>query len=383
MGITPDGSKVLFSSRTELTDDANTGELEGVPNQFENIYLYDVNTKKLTDLTVDNKPVDERRGAGVVEVLRTSEDFSYIYFVATGDLAPGATSGEQNIYVWHEGKITYIGANPDGAPEQGYRVDATPDGKHFIFLSSTNQTAYDSEGKLMVYKYDYGDAVQCVSCRPSGAPPTRPAASAFNENMISNDGSRVFFVTADKLVPQASNGVQNVYEYENGEPHLMTPGDTEGPIALLGASESGNDVFLVTTEELAKGEGRAWGVYDARVNAQVPPVFPSVGCQGENCRGPRTQPPNYTSSGTQSFEAITRVAASAPKSVRAATVQIRVIAPGDGTVSISGRGLKSATLQVSRAGSVTMGLALRPKADKRRRRVGRLQDRWRSPVHGR
>ena len=38
VGITPDGSKVLFSSRTELTDDANTGELEGVPNQFENIY---------------------------------------------------------------------------------------------------------------------------------------------------------------------------------------------------------------------------------------------------------------------------------------------------------------------------------------------------------
>ena len=259
VGITPDGSKVMFSSRTELTDDASTGELEGVPNQSENIYLYDVSTEKLTDLTIDNKPIDERRGAGVIQVLRTSEDFSYVYFVATGNLAPGATSGELNIYVWHKGKTTYIGSNPDGAPEQGYRVDATPDGKHFIFLSSTNQTAYDSEGKLMVYKYDYGDAVQCVSCRPSGTPPSRPAASAFNENMISNDGSRVFFVTADKLVPQASNGVQNVYEYENGEPHLMTPGDTEDPIALLGASESGDDVFLVTTEELAKGEGRAWG----------------------------------------------------------------------------------------------------------------------------
>ena len=161
VGITPDGSKVLFSSRTELTDDANTGELEGVPNQFENLYLYDVNTKKLTDLTVDNKPVDERRGAGVVEVLRTSEDFSYVYFVATGDLAPGATSGDQNIYVWHEGKITFIGSEPGRRARTGLPGRRRlPDGKHFIFLSPTNQTAYDSAGKLMVYKYVYGDAVR-------------------------------------------------------------------------------------------------------------------------------------------------------------------------------------------------------------------------------
>ena len=115
--------------------------------------------------------------------------------------------------------------------------------------------------------------------------------------MISNDGSRVFFVTADKLVPQASNGAQNVYEFENGEPHLTAPGDTEGPIALLGASESGDDVFLVTTENSRRAKGEPGRLRRPGQCPGAAGVHP-VGCQGENCRGPRTQPPNYTSSGT-------------------------------------------------------------------------------------
>ena len=140
---------------------------------------------------------------------------------------------------------------------------------------------------------------------------------------------------------------------------------------MIGASETGDDVFLVTTEELAKGEGRAWGdLRRPRQCVRCRRKCPPVECQGENCRGARTRPPEVTSSGTASFEAINRVAVSAPKSVRAAKVKVRVIAPGDGTVSISGRGVKPIDPQVSRAGSVTLTLALKPKADKRRRRAG-------------
>ena len=138
----------------------------------------------------------------------------------------------------------------------------------------------------------------------------------------------------------------------------------------MGASETGDDVFLVTTVELAKAEGLAWGIYDARVNAVVPQEVPPTECQGESCRGERTRPTEVTSAGTASFEAINRVSVSAPKSVRAGKVKVRVIAPGDGTISISGRGVKPIETQASRAGSVTLTLALKPSADKRRQRAG-------------
>jgi hypothetical protein len=152
--------------------------------------------------------------------------------------------------------------------------------------------------------------------------------------------------------------------------HLLSPGDTETQVGLLGASETGDDVFLITTEELAKGEGGAWAAYDASVDAVVPQEETGTGCQGENCRGPRTEAPVVTSPGTASFEAINRVAASAPRSIRGAKVQVRVIAPGTGTVQVSGRGLKPVTVQVSKSGSTPVTLNLKASADGRRKRTG-------------
>ena len=56
------------------------------------LYSYDVETDELTDLTVDKDIADKETGAGVEHILGASRDASYVYFVATGNLAPGATS---------------------------------------------------------------------------------------------------------------------------------------------------------------------------------------------------------------------------------------------------------------------------------------------------
>ena len=70
VGIAADGSRVLFTSRSELTDDANTGRTLGVPNdQGNDIYSYDVGSGALTDLTVDDDPADVAAGADVEKVV--------------------------------------------------------------------------------------------------------------------------------------------------------------------------------------------------------------------------------------------------------------------------------------------------------------------------
>src|ERR1700722_9542160 len=104
-GASADGSKVFFTSRAELTDDAYTGPKDDAANLYE--YELSGETSKLgrlKDLTVDNNDTD---GAAVLGVVQISEDGSYVYFLAEGALGTGAVAGEPNLYVSHEG----------GAPE--------------------------------------------------------------------------------------------------------------------------------------------------------------------------------------------------------------------------------------------------------------------------
>ena len=223
VGMAADGSEVLFTSRSELTDDANTGRTLGVSNdQGNDLYSYDVGTGALTDLTVANDPADVAAGADVEKVVGASRDASYVYFIARGNLAEGATSGERNLYVEHEGTIDFIGTNPTGSTGQGYPFYVTPDGRHAAFMSTEGQTGYDNAGQNEVYEYTYGSGVECGSCRPSGDPPLGSASIV--GRALSDDGSRLFFQSDDAVIPQAQSGLSNVFEYVDGDVHLLTPG---------------------------------------------------------------------------------------------------------------------------------------------------------------
>ena len=176
-GMAADGSKIIFTSTSELTDDAYTGRTSGVPNnKGSDLYSYDVETGDLTDLTVDHEPADKETGAGVEHVVGASRDASYIYFIASGKLAPGGTSGSRNIYVEHDGEIKFVATNPVGTFETGFPFYVTPNGLYAGFMTNEPQTGYDNAGHTEVYKYTYNGALECASCRPDGEPPNGDAA---------------------------------------------------------------------------------------------------------------------------------------------------------------------------------------------------------------
>ncbi len=366
-GIAADGSQVLFTSSSELTDDANTGESGGVPNdQGNDLYSYDVGTGQLTDLTVDDNAADEATGADVEQVLGASRDASYVYFTAKGALAPGATSGESNLYVEHGGTITFVGSNPTASGPNGESFYVTPSGLYAAFTATEGQTGYDNAGQSEVYEYTYGKGLECASCRPDGGAPTGDASIA--GRAISDDGARLFFQSNDALLPQAQSGQANVFEYENGEVHLLTPGGGAAAI-LAGASASGDDVFIASFEELSsQGQGPVFGIYDARVGANVPPHSTPTECQGEGCRGAATTPPQLATPGTAKFEAPGTVTAPASKTSTITKARLRLMVPEGGELTISGRGLKSVKQTVS--GSLTVTLALTKSAEKRRLKKG-------------
>jgi hypothetical protein len=172
-----------------------------------------------------------------------------------------------------------------------------------------------------------------VSCNPTGASPGGPPTlQKFQESLIkpripsstltrnlSSDGTKIFFITPDKLVATDTNGVDDVYEWEangagtcrsetenGGCLHLISSGTSPQPSYFADASVSGSDAFFFTAQPLV-GQDRDGLVdmYDARENggiaAQNPP--PEQICSGEqSCKPAAGSPPGSASPAAPSGE---------------------------------------------------------------------------------
>lgn len=299
-----DGSKVFFTDSAErgLTNDTVAGS-------GENLYEYDVAGATLTDLTPDVH-------AEVQGVVGAGSDGSYLYFVADGSLAAGATAGQPNLYLRHSGVTTFIATLKPGAElsDSGdgrdwgmrYRRSATvtPDGIRLAFDSLASLTGYDNrdattgEPDTEVFLYDaVANHLVCASCNPSGDRPIGPSAirelfSGLNlgpeespPHYLYSDGNRLFFNSLDALSPQDSNGKEDVYEYEGGKVSLISSGTSGEFSEFADASASGDDAFFFTDQQLvAQDRDPQFDLYDARVGGGFPAPTVPASCVGESCR---------------------------------------------------------------------------------------------------
>lgn len=246
----------------------------------------------------------------------------------------------------------------------------SPNGDWFAFMSRNSLTGYDNrdvsggEPDEEVYLYDaVHNRLVCASCNPTGA---RPTGTTYGEGLygkhgllgggdrvwpettwlaanipgwtpyelgealyqsryLSNSG-RLFFNSSDALVPQDVNGTWDVYEYEpeaiggcgrsavtfsersDGCVDLISSGDSVEQSAFMDASETGDDVFFLTTSQLVPQDfDTSFDIYDARVcSAQRPCVSPSVSppsCStGDSCKAaPSPQPGIFGSPSSATF----------------------------------------------------------------------------------
>jgi hypothetical protein len=301
MAATPDGSRVFFTDTTALTDAA--GDNGG-------LYEYSFASNRLTDLTPDAGGPPEVDG-----VVGIGEDGSNVYFVAEASLpgtaAPGAGPDARDLYLVRNGTLTFVAKlnandNDDWTESFGARsAQVTPDGNRLAFMSQAPLTGYDNTdlktGKAddELFLYDAGDGtLRCVSCNPSGERPIGPASvplpeqSAHLPRYLSENGQRLFFNSQDALLPAASNGQQNVYEYEDGAIHLISPGTSDQESTFADASVNGDNVFFTTSARLVpQDQDEHSDMYDARVDGGFPIATPPAPCSGEGCRGPIGAPP--------------------------------------------------------------------------------------------
>ncbi len=273
-----------------------------------------------------------------------------------------------------------------GVPDlAGVSSRVSPDGRYLAFMSDRSLTGYDNldansaQPDEEVFLYDaLEQRLVCASCNPTGARPVGVLDSRVDKllvdenefwgsasgNAFSSGGShwlaasipgwsfrnndqalyqpsylsdrgRLFFNSADALVPQDTNGLEDVYEYEpsaSGETaesdncttasmtfsarsggcvSLISSGTSSSESMFFDASESGDDVFFLTSSSLVPADyDDVADVYDAHVcSASLPcieaPVSSPPCTSGDSCKAaPSPQPdifgpaPSATFSGT-------------------------------------------------------------------------------------
>jgi hypothetical protein len=298
LAIATDGSRAIFTDPVALTD--QPGDSGG------GLYRYDLETGVFRDLT----PY-EGGDPGIQGVLGASEDGSLVYFVATAVLAGGASAGGKNLYVVGDDGIEFIATLIDADRDdwtdsfEARTARITSNGAHAAFISRARLTGYDNtdvltgaaDPELFVYAADR-HRLTCVSCNPGGERPIGGAgipvgtSPSYQPRILSDDGSRVFFNSGDALVAADGNGRQDVYEYVDGMPKLISGGTSGDMSALVDVTASGHDLFFTTRARLvATDRDNDSDIYDARVAGGFPVDAEPLPCAGEACRGPLSAPP--------------------------------------------------------------------------------------------
>lgn len=362
VGASKDGSKVFFVTETQLTKDAAELGLHDLELYEYDVEASE--GKRLVRVSRGdlNSGSAEGNVFTVPAVSDDGSAVYFTAFGRLTSDAP-ATSGEEvNLYRYDTatGTTTYVARvltmeAPDGSATNWFTIGTvapevfpvpamswytTPDGRYLLFPTTRElKPGYSTVGPCRgmpstqghqnghceeLYRYDAGRPVSegnpgmpdnpvCVSCNPSGVPPVHHAlfatsalssgnAGAANGPVraMSDNGSDIFFETADALVPQDINGTLDGYEWHGGRLSLLSSGSDPAPSYFLGSSPDGANVFFGTHARLVPQDADTAGdVYDARICTTVdpcikPPPGVTAQCEGDACQNPPPAPIDAT-----------------------------------------------------------------------------------------
>jgi hypothetical protein len=326
------GERALFRTADSLVDADD--------NQTVDLYLWDESAPAGEHLSLlsEDRNAEVPDGASVLGLVARSDDLRRVYFAAENQIVPGEVEETgPKLYLWDDTgsspETTYLG-RLDGEDAIDWRPSVnsvsplgakptyvSPDGRWMAFRSKARLTAFDNQGDAEAYLYDADNAeLRCVSCTTDAYPQHGylgfDATAVYDTVTVTShhlrnlaDGGRLFFETSRGLLPSDSNGKIDVYEYEDGALHLISPGSGAYDARFMDASVSGDDVFYATNEKLV-----GWDVddnadlYDARVNGGYPEPPPGpAACEGDACQPPPVVPndPTPSSSGFKGPESPT------------------------------------------------------------------------------
>jgi hypothetical protein len=374
-GASESGEKVYFTTTQPLVnEDKNSSN-----DLYEaTIGVDESGEPMVTGLTMISHDANPNQAADVEPSVSTiSSDGSHVYFVARGVLTAGANSegetaveGAENLYVYNgaytPGTTSFIAelcskhelsgdisdadcvstsAESDSSlwslGSEKREAQTTRDGQFFAFstyaqLTHTG-TGADADASRDVYRYDAETSgLQRVSLGESGSSgngngegldaniaPVQDRGALQEQfelgtRAMSEDGSTIVFTSTEPLSPNATNGLQNVYVWHEGNIGLISSGSASEADVEPAITPSGQDIFFSTSAGLVEGDTDGLrDIYDARIDGGFPlAAEANEECSGDACQGPLSPPTQVSVPGSVTHEAGENLPVAKPKATK-------------------------------------------------------------------
>jgi hypothetical protein len=273
-----DGSRVFFATPQALTADDND-------TNRDDVYERSGGTTKLVSKATGIADPD----TGGADFSGISQDGSRVFFLTAQKLtADDNDTARFDIYERSAG-TTKLVSQPTGVADPD-TADATfggisQDGSHAFFVTTQKLTADDQDtNRFDVYERS-GGTTKLVS-KPTGV--TDPDTDVAFFSGASQDGSRVFFSSTQKLTPEDNDtNRDDVYERSAGTTRLISrpagvPDPNTADAFLRRVSQDGSRVFFDTSQKLTADDNdtNRTDVYAAL----PPPAAATLAATGVNAR---------------------------------------------------------------------------------------------------
>jgi hypothetical protein len=352
MGATPDGRFAFIRTNASLLpEDTDTNR---------DIYRVTVEDGTLAMVSGSGTPSTT---IGEGNLVAFSADGGRAVFLTgvqldpTDEDAATAPSG-RSLYLWDEAGtreyVSPIAANTTGGggfewSTSNWRIGLNParmsaDGSVLAFRTQARATPDDTDSQPDVFVYRDG-ALTRVSQGSAGGNAEIPSelGSRLVQNQyrqlaaegggslgnwqgrsLAQDGSRVFFTTAEGLVPGDVNSKVDVYEYGPAGIELISTGTAPADAIFYDADETGRDVFFGSGASLDGSFSGVPLIYDARIGGGAFPTSPlPEDCADDGCQGPTTESPRPPVAGSDTFWGSGNVAAGARAALRTRALSAR------------------------------------------------------------
>ena len=312
-GADPEGENVVFTSSQRLVNQALTNG--------NRVYLYTHSQdpeadSNLTLISTEGEPADVS-AINVTGVWGVSNDTRTVYFSTSGkQLVDGEPIGPgEKLYRWHDGNLEYLAtANVEagGGGTVSRAEMASPDGRYFMFLSSTSGiTPEDNGGFRQQYLYDAESGeFHCTSCLSAGSN-IEPVQLNRGQNFMNityqprrwlSDDGRVFFETTERLLPEDTNGINDIYTWKDGELDLISSGRSTSDVRFADAAADGSTVLFASRDRLSAWDtDSSADLYAARLGGGLPEpnIRPEQSCVGDDCQSTQSGVPELQEIGSR------------------------------------------------------------------------------------
>lgn len=154
--LTPDGSRLVFTSMADLTPDNDGG--------FTQVYLYDAGSNETSCISCPSgTPTNFQGQGGTLDELGNtlflssipgdiSDDGQTILFQSNDPLVPNDSNGQPDVYLWESGTLHLLGSGSSSSP--GIIGGMSDDGQDAFFMTRESLVPADQDNGI----YDIYDA---------------------------------------------------------------------------------------------------------------------------------------------------------------------------------------------------------------------------------